>query len=137
NSHRIVTGFGEFNRVTGGGIVKDSISIITAVPGAGKSTLLLQLSADVAKQGYKVLYASGEESDSQIKNRAERILSDIPPNVWVYSDNSMNNVLGTIEQVDPDLIIIDSIQTFVLEEYSSRPGSPTQTMECANALLQI
>jgi DNA repair protein RadA/Sms len=137
NSHRIVTRYNEFNRVMGGGIVKDSLTIITAVPGAGKSTLLLQVSEDVAEQGLKVLYASGEESDSQIKNRAERILPQIHNNVWVYSDTSMNNVLGSIDQIDPDLIIIDSIQTFVLEEYPSRPGSPTQTMECATALLKV
>ncbi|WEK53838.1 MAG: DNA repair protein RadA [Candidatus Cohnella colombiensis] len=137
NSQRIVTRYNEFNRVMGGGIVKDSITIITAVPGAGKSTLLLQIAEDVAEQGLKVLYASGEESDSQIKNRAERILPSIHQNVWVYSDTSMNNVLGSIDQIDPDLIIIDSIQTFVLEEYPSRPGSPTQTMECAAALLKV
>ncbi|WP_261303091.1 DNA repair protein RadA [Paenibacillus andongensis] len=137
NSDRIATKYNEFNRVMGGGIVKDSITIITAVPGAGKSTLLMQISDDVARQGLKVLYASGEESDSQIKRRAERILPSIHDNVWVYSDNSLNNVLGCIEQVDPDLIIIDSIQTFVLDEYPSRPGSPTQTMECATALLKI
>jgi DNA repair protein RadA/Sms len=137
NSDRIVTGISEFNRVMGGGIVKDSITIITAKPGAGKSTLLLQVSQDVALKGYKVLYASGEESDSQIKNRAVRILDKIDKNIWVYSDTSMNNVLASIEEIDPDLIIIDSIQTFVLEEFSSRPGSPTQTMECANELQRI
>lgn len=137
NSDRIPTKYNEFNRVMGGGIVKDSLTIITAVPGAGKSTILMQISDDIARQGFKVLYASGEESDSQIKRRAERILPSIHDNVWVYSDNSLNNVLGCIEQVDPDLIIIDSIQTFVLDEYPSRPGSPTQTMECATALLKI
>jgi len=136
NSDRIKTSIGEFNRVMGDGIVRDSVTIITAEPGAGKSTLLLQVSDDIAKQNLKVLYASGEESESQIKNRADRILSEINENVWVYSDNSMNNVLGCIESIDPDLIIIDSIQTFILEEYPSRPGSPTQTMECATALLK-
>ncbi|MEC0094018.1 DNA repair protein RadA [Paenibacillus macquariensis] len=137
NSDRIVTKYNEFNRVMGGGIVKDSITIITAIPGAGKSTLLLQISDDMAKQGLKVLYASGEESDSQIKTRAERVLQDMHKDVWVYSDNSLNNVLGCIDQIDPDVIIIDSIQTFVLDEYPQRPGSPTQTMECANTLLKI
>jgi len=138
NSDRIVTSYNEFNRVMGGGIVRDSLTIITAVPGAGKSTLLLQISNDVASKGYKVLYASGEESDSQIKRRAERILPNaIHDDVWVHSDNSLNNVLGCIEEVDPDLIIIDSIQTFVLDEFPSRPGSPTQTMECATALLKV
>ncbi len=136
-SARIITNISEFNRVMGGGIVKDSLTIITARPGAGKSTLLLQVAQDVANQGMNVLYASGEESDSQIKNRAERILESIHPNIWIHSDVSMNNVLDLIEEVEADLIIIDSIQTFIMEEYSSRPGSPVQTMECANALLQV
>lgn len=121
----------------GGGIVKDSLTIITAQPGAGKSTLLLQVSQDVANQGYKVLYASGEESESQIKTRAERILPTVHKNIWIYSSTVMNNVLGAIDEVDPDIIIVDSIQTFALEEYSSRPGSPTQSMECANELLKV
>lgn len=137
SSERIITGIGEFNRVMGGGIVKDSLTIITARPGAGKSTLLLQVAQDVAKQGLNVLYASGEESESQIKNRAERILDEIPQNIWIHSDVSLNNVLAAVEEIDADLIIVDSIQTFIMEEYSSRPGSPVQTMECANALLQI
>lgn len=136
-SERIITSIGEFNRVMGGGIVKDSLTIITARPGAGKSTLLLQVAQDVASQGMNVLYASGEESESQIKNRAERILEMIHPNIWIHSDVSLNNVLTAIDEMDADLIIIDSIQTFIMEEYSSRPGSPVQTMECANALLQI
>ncbi|AEY64651.1 DNA repair protein RadA [Clostridium sp. BNL1100] len=138
NSDRIVTGISEFNRVMGGGIVKDSITIITAKPGAGKSTLLLQVAGDVASKGLKVLYASGEESESQIKSRADRIFSKIQDSVWVYSDNSMDNVLSVVSEVDPDLLIVDSIQTFVLEGFpGSRAGSPTQTMECANELLKL
>lgn len=136
-SDRYVTSISEFNRVMGGGIVKDSLSIITAVPGAGKSTLLLQISQDLASKGYKVLYASGEESESQIKSRAERILPNIHENIWIHSETNMNQVLGVIDAVDPDIVIIDSIQTFALDEYPSRPGSPTQTMECANALLKV
>ncbi len=138
NSDRIVTGISEFNRVMGGGIVKDSITIITAKPGAGKSTLLLQVAGDVASKGLKVLYASGEESESQIKSRADRIFNKIEDSLWVYSDNSMDNVLNVVSQVDPDLLIVDSIQTFVLEGFpGSRAGSPTQTMECANELLKL
>lgn len=138
NSDRIVTGIHEFNRVMGGGIVKDSITIITAKPGAGKSTLLLQVAGDVASKGLKVLYASGEESESQIKSRADRLFDKIEHGVWVYSDNSMDNVLSVVSQVDPDLLIVDSIQTFVLEGFpGSRAGSPTQTMECANELLKL
>ena len=138
NSHRIVTSINEFNRVMGGGIVKDSITILSAKPGAGKSTLLLQVANDLANMNYKVLYASGEESESQIKSRADRIIEKINDDVWVISDNSMDNVLGIINEVDPDLIIIDSIQTFTLDDFpSSRAGSPTQTMECANALVEV
>ena len=138
NSDRIVTDISEFNRVMGGGIVKDSITIITAKPGAGKSTLLLQVADDVSSKGHKVIYASGEESDSQIKNRADRILDKINDNIWIVSDTSLNNVIASIDEVNPDLIIVDSIQTFTLEEYlPSRAGSPTQTMECANELLKI
>ena len=137
-SDRIVTGINEFDRVMGGGIVKDSISIITARPGAGKSTLLLQISEAVASKGSKVVYASGEESDSQIKNRADRILKEINSNIWVIQETSLDNVLDSVEEVDPDLIIIDSIQTFTMESsMPARAGSPTQTMECANALLNL
>lgn len=137
DGHRIITGIEEFNRVLGGGIVKDSVTIITARPGAGKSTLLLEISNDIAKMGYKVLYASGEESETQISNRANRILEKIPKNIWILSDTSMDNVLRSIDDVDPDLIIIDSIQTFSLEEFNSRAGSPIQSIECANVLAEI
>lgn len=137
-SNRIITGINEFDRVMGGGIVKDSISIITARPGAGKSTLLLQISNCIAQKGYKVIYASGEESDSQIKNRADRILDKIHENIWVLQETSLDNVLDTVEEIDPDMLIIDSIQTFTMEaSLPARAGSPTQTMECANALLQV
>lgn len=133
---RIVTGIGEFDRVMGGGIVKDSITILAAKPGAGKSTLLLQVAQDVAAQGLRVLYVSGEESESQIRRRAGRILEKIHEQIWVQSTASMNEVLGAIYSVNPQLVIADSIQTFALEDYPSRPGSPTQTIECTNCLLQ-
>ncbi len=138
DNNRLVSTLNEFNRVMGGGIVKDSVTILTAKPGAGKSTLLLQLAQDYAQQGMRVLYASGEESDSQIKARAERILKAISDNIWVVADHSMNQVMYQVEAIDPDIIIVDSIQTFVLEEHlPSRPGSPTQTMECANLLVKV
>ena len=137
-SGRILTGIGEFDRVMGGGIVKDSLTILSSPPGGGKSTLTLTISNELAKQGYVVLYASGEESESQIKNRAERILEQIQENIWILSDVSMDQVLAAIEDLDPDFIVIDSIQTFSLQEYyPARAGNPTQTMECASALLQV
>ena len=138
NSDRIVTSINEFNRVMGGGIVKDSITIITSPPGGGKSTLVLSIANEISSQGYKVLYASGEESESQIKNRADRILNQIHENLWILSDTSMDNVLENINKIDPELIVIDSIQAFTLDNFpGSRAGSPTQTMECANELLRV
>ncbi len=138
NSDRVMTSLNEFNRVMGGGIVKDSVTILAAKPGAGKSTLLLQVANDLAQLGSKVLYASGEESESQIKNRADRIVDEISSNLWVMSDNSMDNVVDTIREIDPRVIIIDSIQTFTLAGFpSSRAGSPTQTMECANTMVDL
>jgi len=136
-SHRIVTSMEEFNRVLGGGIVRDSVTILTARPGAGKSTLLLEVANDIANKGYKVLYASGEESESQIRNRADRVIEEIPENIWILSDTSMDNVLKAIGEIDPDLIIVDSIQTFTLAEFDSRAGSPIQTIETANALVEV
>ena len=137
SSDRIVTGMTELNRVLGGGLVKDSITIIAARPGAGKSTLLLQAAQDIAKLGQKVLYVSGEESESQLRRRATRILSEIHENIWVHSTSHLNEVLTAIDELDPTLIILDSIQTFFLDEFPSRPGSPTQVLECTNAIMKI
>ncbi len=138
SSERIVTGITEYDRVMGGGIVKDSVSIITSPPGGGKSTLALTIASKTAEQGLKILYASGEESEGQIKNRADRILDGINENIWILSTVSMNSVIAEVDKIDPDIIIVDSIQTFALEEfYPSRAGNPTQTMECAGALVHI
>lgn len=134
---RISTGLEEFNRVLGGGIVKDSVSIVAARPGAGKSTLLLQTAQHIAEAGYRVLYISGEESESQLRRRAARILPNIQDQIWVYATAHMNEVLSAIDETDPALIILDSIQTFFLDEYTSRPGSPTQIVECTNAIMKV
>ncbi len=135
---RLMTNISEFDRVMGGGVVADSVTIITAPPGGGKSTLCLMVASALAKQGLNVLYASGEESDSQIKSRANRILKQLEDNIWILADISMDNVLLSIEAIDADFIILDSIQTFSLAEFQpSRAGNPTQTMECASALVQI
>ncbi len=138
SSERIVTGVSEYDRVMGGGIVRDSVSIITSPPGGGKSTLALTIASRTAEQGLKVLYASGEESEGQIKNRADRILDGINDNIWILSTVSMNSVISEVNKIEPDIIIVDSIQTFALEEfYPSRAGNPTQTMECAGELVRI
>lgn len=138
SNKRIVTGISEYDRVMGGGIVRDSVSILTSPPGGGKSTLALTIANNAADQGLRILYASGEESEGQIKNRADRILEGINENIWILSSVSMNSVIDEVGKIDPDIIIIDSIQTFALEEfYPSRAGNPTQTMECAGELVQL
>ena len=137
NSCRIVTRMEELNRVLGGGIVRDGVSIIAARPGAGKSTLLLQIAQEAAELGFKVLYISGEESEGQLRRRAERLFDEIHGNIWVQASVSMNEVLSAVDKVDPALLILDSIQTFALGEYPSRPGSPTQLVECTNAVLKL
>ena len=137
DKHRIQTEIGELDRVLGGGLVRDSVTILTARPGAGKSTLFLEISYVLGKKGLRILYLSGEESQSQIKSRAKRIMKDIPDNIWIVSTTSMDEALLHIEEIDPNLILLDSIQTFTLQEHSSRPGSPVQTVECANKLVEV
>ena len=136
-SERIRSSFDEFDRAIGGGLVKDSVSILTARPGAGKSTLLLQLSSSFAKSGKKVMYISGEESESQIKSRADRIIGNISENIWILSTNSMDLALREIKKKDADIIILDSIQTFSLAEFDNKQGSPTQSVECANKCVEM
>ena len=138
SEYRYITGIEEFDRVLGGGIVKDSLTIITSPPGVGKSTLALTVANVVSQKGFNVLYASGEESVNQIKKRADRILPSIGENIWIISTTSMNNVISAVNETSPDVIVIDSIQTFALQEfYPARAGNPTQTMECAGELVRI
>lgn len=136
-AERIKSTYKEFDRALGGGLVRDSVSILTARPGAGKSTLLLQLSKSYADSGLKVLYISGEESQSQIKSRAKRIMDSEPINLWILSTNSMDLAIREIEKKDADIIILDSIQTFALEEFDNKQGSPTQTIEVAGRAVEI
>lgn len=136
-AERIKSTYKEFDRALGGGLVRDSVSILTARPGAGKSTLLLQLSKSYADNGLKVLYISGEESQSQIKSKAKRIMDTEPNNLWILSTNSMDLAIREIENKDADIIILDSIQTFALQEFDNKQGSPTQTIEVAGRAVEI
>lgn len=137
-SERIKSSYAEFDRAVGGGLVRDSVSILTARPGAGKSTLLLQLSKSYADLGLKVIYISGEESESQIKSRADRIMNDsLPENVWILSTNSMDLAIKEIKKIDADIVFLDSIQTFSLAEFDNKAGSPTQTIEVSNKAVEI
>lgn len=134
---RLSSGIGELDRVLGGGIVRDSIIILAAKPGAGKSTLLLQTADNLARQGLCVLYVTGEESESQLRRRAQRIIPKLSENLWVHATSHFNEVLTAVDQIDPDVLFLDSIQTFYLDEFSSRPGSPTQVMECTGAVMRL
>ena len=133
---RVTTGFKEFDRVLGGGIVKGSLTLIGGDPGIGKSTLVLQVCIGVAKQGKCVLYISGEESLQQIKLRAER-MGEFSDSLRLLSETNLSIIKGVIEREKPEVVIIDSIQTMYSEEVGSAPGSVSQVRESTNVLMQI
>lgn len=133
---RIPVPMEEFNRALGGGIVPGSVVLVGGDPGIGKSTLLLQLSALLAAEGKPALYVSGEESVQQIKMRADR-LSISAERLYVLSETNLNHILSQIEQLGPQLVVVDSIQSVYLEELESSAGSIGQVRECAAALLRM
>lgn len=132
---RIDMGDAELNRVLGGGLVPGSIVLLGGAPGIGKSTLTLQTMLHL--RGKSVLYVSGEESAHQVKMRAQRILPDATADhVQLYCDTSLENIFVAIDEVKPDIVIIDSIQTIATAAAESSPGSPSQVRECAAMLLR-
>ena len=133
---RTGTGIGELDRVLGGGIVKGSLILIGGDPGIGKSTLLLQTCRNLAGDGKKVLYISGEESLQQIRMRAERI-GEIPDSLYLLTETNLGDIRGVIEREKPEICIIDSIQTMYSEEVSSAPGSVSQVREATGILLML
>ncbi len=133
---RMLTHIGELDRVLGGGIVPGSLTLVGGDPGIGKSTLLLQVCRNLAADGRKVLYISGEESLRQIKIRANR-LGEFSDNLQLLCETGLAVVEQTIRSVMPDVTIIDSIQTMYDEEVSSAPGSVSQVREATNVLLQL
>lgn len=130
---RIDTGNGELNRVLGGGIVPGSMVLIGGEPGIGKSTLILQVALGMKEK--KILYASGEESATQLKLRAERI-GDMQSECYIYSDTILENIFEQVKTIEPDLLIIDSIQTISTTAIEQSSGSLTQVRECSAALLK-
>lgn len=132
---RYFTGIRELDRVFGGGIVKGSFSLLGGAPGIGKSTLLLQICNFIDK-GIKILYISGEESKKQIKLRASR-LGVQNPELLVMAETDIESVISEAMKSQPDILIIDSIQTMNSQESPSLPGSVSQVKECANALLRL
>ena len=132
---RFSTGMGELDRVLGGGAVEGSLVLVGGAPGIGKSTLLLQICAQLC-QGRKVLYVSGEESERQIKLRAQR-LGVAPEGLYILSETRLSDILDATEEMKPDILIADSIQTLYREENESSPGSVSQVKDCTMALMQL
>ena len=134
NDKRIDTKISELNRVLGGGLVRGSLVLLGGEPGIGKSTLALQLALHLDDQ--KILYISGEESIQQIKLRAERI-NPGAGNCLFANETSLENILGHCQNIQPDITIIDSIQTIAAESLESATGSVSQVRECTNSLLKF
>ena len=135
NEVRYTTGLNELDRVLGGGLVKGSLVLVGGDPGIGKSTLLLQICNSLAISK-KILYVSGEESERQIKLRAER-LGVTCDNVYIVSETDVASILEYINQIEPEIVIIDSIQTMNCEEITSAAGSVPQVREATNAFMKI
>lgn len=130
NTERLIAPDKELNRVLGGGIVSGSLILIGGQPGIGKSTLMLQLALTVKG---KVLYVSGEESEEQIKMRADRI-GDTQSDCYILTETNSNKILTHAQNIEPDLVVIDSIQTLSSPHIDSTPGSVSQVRECAGEL---
>lgn len=133
NFARISTEDAEFDRVLGGGIVPGSVILIGGDPGIGKSTLMLQVTLGLANK--KILYISGEESGSQIRMRAER-MGKIPENCFILSETDTDNIFQGIESTQPDIVIVDSIQTLSSPDFEAPAGSVTQIRQSTNELMK-
>ena len=133
---RVSTGISEFDRILGGGLVQGSLVLIAGDPGIGKSTILLQTSGGLANSDKKVLYVSAEESAGQLKLRADRlgVKSD---NIYIYPQTNLESIKSQIEELNPDMVVIDSIQAIYSQTVSSSAGSVSQIRECCNILMQI
>ena len=132
---RFSTGMGELDRVLGGGAVAGSLVLVGGAPGIGKSTLLLQICSSLCV-GRKVLYISGEESERQLKLRADR-LGVVPDSLYILSETRLSDIMEAVNQLEPDILIIDSIQTLYNEENESAPGSISQVKDCTMTLMQL
>ena len=132
---RFSTGIGELDRVLGGGAVAGSLVLVGGAPGIGKSTLLLQICNSLCA-GRKVLYVSGEESERQLKMRAQR-LGVAPQQLFILSETRLSDILEAVDELQPDILIVDSIQTLYQEENESSPGSVSQVKDCTMTLMQL
>ena len=134
---RVDTGIGELNRVLGGGMVKGSLTLISGEPGIGKSTIIIQAAANIASRGKTVLYVSGEESEEQIKLRADRVCKSISESLFVLAETNIENVEIVCENLNPDFLIVDSIQTMYSNQLDSAPGSISQVRQVGNQLMRL
>lgn len=132
---RFSTGMGELDRVLGGGAVVGSLVLVGGAPGIGKSTLLLQICNSLCK-GRRVLYVSGEESERQLKLRAER-LGVSPEELYILSETRLSDIVEAAEEMQPDILIVDSIQTLYNEDNDSSPGSVSQVKDCTMTMMQL
>ncbi len=132
---RFSTGIGEMDRVLGGGAVKGSLVLVGGAPGIGKSTLLLQLCGLVEGE-QKILYVTGEESERQLKMRAQRLGVD-NGQIYVLAETGLTEVLEAADELEPDIMIVDSIQTMFDPEISSAPGSVSQVRECTMSIMRM
>ena len=132
---RFSTGMGELDRVLGGGAVAGSLVLVGGAPGIGKSTLLLQICNSLCA-GRSVLYVSGEESERQLKLRAQR-LNVGPEALYILSETRMSDILEAVEEMKPDILIADSVQTLYHEENESSPGSVSQVKDCTMSLMHL
>lgn len=133
---RVSTNISEFDRILGGGLVQGSLVLIAGDPGIGKSTILLQTSGELCKNNKKVLYVSAEESASQLKLRAERLEIN-SKSLFIYPQINMESIRAEIDNLSPDVVVIDSIQAIYSQTVSSSAGSVSQIRECCNILMQI
>ena len=136
---RIDTGIKELNRVLGGGLVPGSLCLISGEPGIGKSTIILQAAQHIASSKGVVLYVSGEESEEQVRMRADRVCGEagISENLFILAETNIENVSAVCENLHPVFLIVDSIQTMYSAELESAPGSVSQVRACGNELMRI
>ena len=132
---RFSTGMGELDRVLGGGAVAGALVLVGGAPGIGKSTLLLQICNSLCAER-KVLYISGEESENQLKLRAQRI-GVSPESLYILSETRISDILDAVSSLQPDVLIIDSIQTMYHEDNESSPGSVSQVKDCTMSMMEL
>lgn len=137
NHARLSSGIGELDRVLGGGIVLGSLVLISGEPGIGKSTVILQAANHIAASYGRVLYATGEESEEQVKLRADRVCDKLSDELYIFPETNIESIVSSAEELKPAFMIIDSIQTMYTEEVDSGAGSVTQIRACSNVLMKF